>query len=353
MKSLYLLSWDDNIILLFARSINAKVPHISLDMSLKASNLSKLYDNNWILRNVSFEVERGEIFGLFGASGCGKTTILNILAGSEKSNGGEIHFDSSDISEKSKTDRNFAFAGQSQAPSWKQFFGSGKSRPLGSGQAKAIKHAIETAQNVLLLDDVFSCMDHIQKLECINLLHTSATEKNLVVVFATCNFDDILLFCDIAAVIADSEIKQIGTPREVYLEPVCYDVARIAGRNNLFEARRVTSSKVETPQFQTIEGSHKLTIQKVEKRFLGALNQNVSLGIRPEHISISFGASFPEDNLIRATITGVQFLGATTLVELDADGLKLDVLVLRLVGLKSGDECMIGLPPDRIAIYKD
>jgi ABC-type Fe3+/spermidine/putrescine transport system ATPase subunit len=323
-------------------------------MSLKASNLSKLYDNNWILRDVSFEAERGELFGLFGASGCGKTTILNILAGAEKSNGGTINLDSSDVSEKSKTDRNFAFAGQGPAPSWRQFFGSGKPhRSLGSEHAEAVKHAVETAQNVLLLDDVFSSMDQMQKLESINLLRKAAREKSLAMIFATSNFDDVLLFCDKVAVIANSEIKQIGTPSEVYLEPVCYSVARIAGRNNLFEARRVTSSKVETPQFQTIEGSHKLTIQKVEKRFLGALNQNVSLGIRPEHISISFGASFPEDNLIRATITGVQFLGATTLVELDADGLKLDVLVLRLVGLKSGDECMLGLPPDRIAIYKD
>ena len=322
-------------------------------MSLKASNLSKLYDNNWILRDVSFEAERGEIFGLFGSSGCGKTAVLNILAGSEKSNGGAINLDSSDVSEKSKTDRNFAYVGQIRAPSWKQFFGSGKSRPSGLEQAEAIKHAVETAQSVLLIDDAFSCMDKMQKLDSMNLLRKATREKNLAIVFATSNFDDILLFCDKAAVIAGSEISQIGTPREVYLEPVCYSVARIAGRNNLFEARRVTSSKAETPQFQTIEGSHKLTIQKVEKKFLGALNQNVSLGIRPEHISISFGASFPEDNLIRATITGVQFLGATTLVELDADGLKLDVLVLRLVGLKSGDECMLGLPPDRIAIYKD
>lgn len=323
-------------------------------MSLKASNLSKLYDNSWILRNVSLEAERGEIFGIFGASGCGKTTILKILAGAEKSNGGTIHLDSGNGSKSSKTDRNFTFAGQIAAPSWKQFFGRGKPPgPSGSTQAETVRHAVETARNVLLLDDAFSCMDNIQKIENIGLLRESARAKNLAVVFATSSFDDILLACDKVAVIADTEIKQIGTPQEVYLEPVSYGVASIAGRNNLFEARRVTSSKVENPQFQTIEGSHKLTIQKVAKRFLGALNQNVSLGIRPEHISISFGASFPEDNLIKAIITGVQFLGSTTLVELDANGLKLKVLVLRLVGLKAGDECMLGLPPDRIAIYKD
>lgn len=83
------------------------------------------------------------------------------------------------------------------------------------------------------------------------------------------------------------------------------------------------------------------------------MNQNVTLGIRPEQISIAFGASFPEDNLLKAKITGIRFLGANTLVELDAHGLRLDALVPRLVGLDPGDKCMLGLPPDRIAIYKD
>ena len=75
------------------------------------------------------------------------------------------------------------------------------------------------------------------------------------------------------------------------------------------------------------------------------------LGIRPEQISISFGASFPEDNLLKATLTGVQYMGATTLIQLDANGLKLEALVLRLVGLNPGDECMVGLPPERILIF--
>ncbi len=323
-------------------------------MSLKASNLSKLYDRKWVLRDISFEAARGEIFGLFGASECGKTTILNILAGVEKPNGGTIYLDSIDVSAQSKEKRAFAHAAAISDSSWKRFFGSGKpSQPSGTRQSDAVRHALDDAQNVLLLDNVFSSMDSMQKLESFDLLREFAKKKNLAVVFATSDFDDILLLCDKVAVIADTEIIQTGTPREVYLDPVSYSVARITGRNNLFEARRVTSSKAETPEFQTIDGSHKLSIQKVAKRFLGPLNQNVSLGIRPEHISISFGASFPEDNLIKAAITGVQFLGSTTLVELDADGLRLDALVLRLVGLKAGDECMLGLPPDRISIYND
>jgi ABC-type sugar transport system ATPase subunit len=92
---------------------------------------------------------------------------------------------------------------------------------------------------------------------------------------------------------------------------------------------------------------------KVEKRALAPINKNVTLGIRPEYVSISFGASFPEDNILRATVTNIRFLGATTLVEFNAEGLSVTAMVLRVVGLSVGDECMLSLPPDRIQIFND
>lgn len=87
---------------------------------------------------------------------------------------------------------------------------------------------------------------------------------------------------------------QTGTPREVFENPNSAAVARVTGRNNLIEARRLTSSKSDLPEFQTIVGEHRFFTNKVEKDQLGAINQNVTLAIRPEHISISFGASFPK-----------------------------------------------------------
>jgi ABC-type sugar transport system ATPase subunit len=112
-------------------------------------------------------------------------------------------------------------------------------------------------------------------------------------------------------------------------------------------------AKQDIPEFHTIDGGHRLFAQRIERGALGALNQNVTLAIRPEYISIAFGASFPEDNLLKATVKKIQFLGGTTLVDLDAEGLMLQALVPRVVGLNPGDECMVGLPPDRIQIFKD
>jgi len=135
--------------------------------------------------------------------------------------------------------------------------------------------------------------------------------------------------------------------------PVSAQVARVFGRNNLIPARRLTSSKNETQEFQTVVGSHRIFAALQDKKNLGAINQNIFLAIRPEHISISFGASFPEDNLLKATVTNVKFFGHMTLIGLVAEGIELEAMVLRLVGLNVGDECVVGLPPDRILILKD
>ncbi|WP_455537850.1 ABC transporter ATP-binding protein [Terrisporobacter sp.] len=57
---------------------------------IKIKNLSKSYKNQRILKDVSFDVKCGEIFGLLGPSGAGKTTLIRLIMGMEKSNGGEI-----------------------------------------------------------------------------------------------------------------------------------------------------------------------------------------------------------------------------------------------------------------------
>ncbi|MEJ7846598.1 MAG: hypothetical protein WKF92_00750 [Pyrinomonadaceae bacterium] len=134
------------------------------------------------------------------------------------------------------------------------------------------------------------------------------------VVFATSSYKAILNYCDSVAVLSCGGIIQTGTPQQVYSNPASYEAARITGRNNLFEARRLWSSKSEIPQFQTLLGELRLGVKKIDRSALGAINQNVWLGIRPEHVSIAFGASFPEDNLLKALITGVRLLSSTTLV---------------------------------------
>ncbi len=328
-------------------------------MSLKVTNLSKRYDDNWVLRNVSLDIEECEVFGIFGATGAGKSTLIRLISGSENCDGGTIQFDSSDITTLSCDERNFHFPKLTNDSFWKSLFNTEKKSQLadGEGQVLALEDALQKADSILLLDDSFCYMDRLLRLENYEKLHRTVDEKKLIVVIAGNDFNEMMKLCERIAVLHEGEIKQIGTPREIYESPNSVAVARITGRNNLIEARRLTSSEAELPEFQTVIGEHGLftkriekKIEKIEKNLPAALNEKVTLAIRPEHISISFGASFPEDNLLKAQIIDIKFHGATTLIRLDSNGLILEALVLRLVGLNIGDECMVGLPPDRILV---
>jgi ABC-type Fe3+/spermidine/putrescine transport system ATPase subunit len=324
-------------------------------MSLKVSNLSKRYEDKWILRDVTFEARKGEVTGVFGATSAGKTTLIKILSGDERCNSGLIFDSERDVTKFSCAERGFHLPNLKNDSFWKSIFKTSNKSELsdGDGQILALEQTLETADGVLLLDDTFCFMDRQKRDIYFSRLRHITKEKNLTVIFATNDFEEVFCACDRVAVLSKGEIRQTGTPREVYESPANARIADITGRNNLIIARRLTSNKAELPEFQTLVGEHRLFTAKTEKSTLGTLTQSVCLAIRPEHISISFGASFPEDNLLKATISEIRFQGSTTLIKLDVNGLFLEALVLRLVGLKIGDECMVGLPPDRILVLKN
>jgi len=323
-------------------------------MSLKISNLSKKHGDIWILRDVSFEVERGEIFGLLGESAA-KSAVLRLIYGSEKPDSGGIFFDNRDLTESAAKERSFVLLPNAERGFLKNIFKSRNIKDLSDSkqQELVIECALENKEKVLLLDNPFSAMDLEQRDEIYENLRQAAKEKNLAIVVATNDSEEAFALCNRVGVLHGGEVIQTGTPREIYETPNSLAAARALGRNNLIRAQRASFNNHQTQEFQTIMGEHRLRTDNTDKNLLGAINSPVALAIRPEHISISFGASFPEDNLLKAKIVGVQYLGATTRVSLDANGLPLEALVLRLVGLNVGDECLVGLPPDRILVLKD
>lgn len=292
-------------------------------MPIKLDNASKRIRNQWVFRDVSFEISDGEVFGIFGPNGAGKSELLASLPGGISEPGGFLQ----------------------------KLFGSGK-EPL-SDRLKKVNDTIASASQSLVLPDPFSGLDAFNRVEVADAIRKTAVDKRLPVLISTADFADVLAICDRAAILAGGYIQQIGTPQELYDEPSNRLVAELTGRCNLIEARRLTSSKSEMPEFQTIDGEHRLFTQKMELRTLGAINKNAVLAIRPEQIVLSFGASFPEDNLLKAVISNVQFYGPSTYVELDCEGLRLEAMVTKLVGIGIGGECMVGLPPDRIRVLAE
>ncbi|MFM9904215.1 MAG: ATP-binding cassette domain-containing protein [Pyrinomonadaceae bacterium] len=322
-------------------------------MPLIVNKISKRFGNIWALRDVSFEAESGSIIGLFGASGSGKTTLLKTVAGLIKPNGGTITLGSQDITATKAKDRGITYQSGHEEAGLKQLFGAfSPGESSGERQLNIFKETMAHAGKVLLLDEPFSHMDSEMRSACFAAVRLAARQRDRVVIFASSDFDQIIEFADEAAFLSGGEIAQSGTPQDIYENPASVEAARMTGEANLIEARRLTSTDAELPEFHTIDGGHRIFAQNVEKKRLGPINQNMTLAIRPEQVSMSVGSSFPEDNLLRAVVTGITFRGPTSLIEFDAAGLKIQSRVFKVVGLKIGDECMLGLPPHRILILK-
>ncbi len=319
-------------------------------MTLEIKNLSKQIDGKLALNNLSFSVSKGEVFGLLGSDKSAKTLILRIVSGLEKANSGSIYLDDQEIA--NGREAGFYLLADEATSRWRQLFGSDQTVSRAIAQIKLLEESLGKLENVFLVENPVQNLDPNQTQRFAKEIRRLTKAKRLCTLIATNDPLEVFQLCDRVAVLDGGEIIQIGGVSDVYSNPKTLAAAELFGSINLIPAKRTTSSKEENPEFVTIDGEQRISLDKLEKAELGAINQPVTLAIRPENVSISFGASFPEDNLIRATVVGVDFLGSTTLIKLDANGLKLMALVLRVVGLSVGDECMLGIPPDRIRILK-
>jgi len=323
-------------------------------MSLEITKLSKRLGNDWVLRDVDLVAQDARVLGLCGATGSGKSTLLSIIAGRLKPEGGTIFLDGRNITNASMKERGVSLLTGNHTPGLLNVIGlRSPKNSTGQRQIQVLDEVLQTDSKVVLLDDPFSQVDVHLRRECFAKVRRAAHARDRIVVVASSDFEQIADLADDAAILAGGSIVQTGLPHEMYENPETIEASRVTGDNNLFEARRLSSADAEFPEFHTIDGGHRIFAQTAEKGRLGAINRNVMLSIRPEQISMTVGKSFPEENSLRGVVTAIQFLGATTLVEFEASGLRLTVRVFRIGGLQVGDECMLGLPPHRIRILRD
>ncbi len=306
-------------------------------MGLKIDRLSKRFgNNNWALRDIDLDIANGEVFGILGESGTGKSTLLKMIAGVEKTTIGEIRVE----------------------PSVGIRFVDGASSGRGGFYSRSAKAPSKTVVQDALAnggDDIIAfdnCFQHLDSFEKQKAFEAIRKAKGRTILIASSDYRDLAECCGRIAILAGSYLAQVGTPQEVYTKPANSAAAFATGDLNRFDARRLSSTDAGIPEFYTVVGGHRVFAQPTERFKLGPLNQTINLAIRPEHISITTGASFPEDNLLKAIVRDIRFLGPSTRVLLDADGLELNAAVPRVVGLNVGEECMIALPPPRVYVFK-
>ena len=246
-------------------------------MSIEIRNVSKKFGEFHALRDVSLDVNSGELMALLGPSGCGKTTLLRIIAGLETADAGSILFAGEDTTDVHVRERQVGFVFQHYALFRHMTvfenvaFGlrvkPRRQRPdearikakvhellglvqldwlaarfpsqLSGGQRQriALARALAVEPKVLLLDEPFGALDAKVRKELRRWLRRMHDELHVTSIFVTHDQEEALEVADRVVLMNAGRIEQIGSPQEVWDHPASPFVYGFLGDVNLFHGR--------------------------------------------------------------------------------------------------------------------
>ena len=316
------------------QNINA-TPYVQI------KNLSKSYGDVTTVKDISFSIYKGELFSLLGQSGCGKTTLLRMLAGFETPNSGKILLDGVDITNWPPYNRpvnmmfqsyalfphmnvyqNIAFGLKqdhlskieidervTEALSLVQLLGYENRKPnqLSGGQRQrvALARSLAKRPKLILLDEPLAALDKKLKEQTQFELVNIQEKVGITFVLVTHDQEEAMTISSRIAIMEEGRIRQIDSPHNIYEFPNSRYVAEFIGNINIFDGIIVE-----------YELDHVL-IESKELECLcysahtGALpiGAKVTLAIRPEKIMISaIKPSYPR-NCVQGIIKEIAYLG--------------------------------------------
>ena len=246
-------------------------------MSIAIRNVSKDFGNFHALRDVSLDIESGELVALLGPSGCGKTTLLRIIAGLETADHGSILFSGEDTTDVHVRERNVGFVFQHYAlfrhmsvfdnVAFGLRMKPRASRPsedtikqkvhellglvqldwlsdrypsqLSGGQRQriALARALAVEPKVLLLDEPFGALDAKVRKELRRWLRRLHDDLHVTSIFVTHDQEEALEVADRVVLMNSGVVEQIGSPQDVWDHPASRFVYGFLGDVNLFHGR--------------------------------------------------------------------------------------------------------------------
>ena len=311
--------------------------------AIEVKNLVKTYGNVYALKNVDLNIADGEYFVLLGPSGGGKTTLLRSIGGFIRPDSGSVNIKGQNVDDLPPDRRptSMVFQGFALFPHMNvsQNIGYGlklKSidkniienkvnkmtdlvglkglsnrmpHELSGGQQQRVQlaRALILENDVLLLDEPLSALDaQLRKDMCIELKRLQKT-VGISFVHVTHNQEEAMSVADRIAIIADGEMVEQGTPKEIYSNPKNKFTAEFIGEKNIFEGKIKDFNK--TKVFVDIDNDN---IEIANNNYKVKKNQKVSLSIKSESIQItkiSKTNSKVSNNQIVGKISEITFLG--------------------------------------------
>mgnify|MGYP001183994807 FL=1 len=292
---------------------------------LEIRGVSKKFGDFIAVNNVDLDIYQGELFCLLGGSGCGKTTLLRMLAGFEKPSSGQILIDGQDMSEvppyKRPTnmmfqnyalfphmtvEKNIAFGLEQDGLAKTEISDKidsilklvelqeyKKRRPqqLSGGQRQrvALARALVKQPKLLLLDEPLSALDKKLREQTQFELMNIQDKVGVTFVVVTHDQEEAMTLSTRIAVMDRGRFIQTGTPTEIYEYPSDRFVADFIGSANILDGKVVSN----------LEGM--IEVSTYLGKFSFKSNSNISegsdlfVGLRPEKISINKAASKTKD----------------------------------------------------------
>lgn len=310
---------------------------------IELRNVSKSFDGETVLKNLSLDIHDKEFITLLGPSGCGKTTTLRIIGGFVEPDEGDVCFMGERINDLPPYKRNVNTVFQRYAlfPHLNVFeniaFGLRVHRTpekeivervekmialvnlkgfekrsvttLSGGQQQrvAIARALVNNPKVLLLDEPLAALDLKLRKDMQKELKNIQQQTGITFIYVTHDQEEALSMSDTIVVMADGEIQQIGSSTDIYNEPKNAFVADFIGESNILDGIMLDDLKVKF-------SGH--VFDCVDKGF--GKNKPVDVVVRPEDVDIVS----TEKGMLRGTVTSVTFKGVHWEIIVNIGGFK-------------------------------
>jgi putrescine transport system ATP-binding protein len=314
----------------------------SASAQILIDGVSKSYGTHTAVDNVSLSIFKGEMFALVGASGCGKTTLLRMLAGFADPSSGRLLIDGVDLGAVPPHERpvNMMFQSYALFPHMSvesnvgyglrrlpldeatkkqriqealdmvQLGALGKRKPhqLSGGQRQrvALARALIRRPKVLLLDEPLSALDKKLREQTQFELMDLQYKLGITFIVVTHDQDEAMALASRIAVMDHGRVVQVGTPAEIYEFPRSRFVADFVGTTNFFEGT-VCSCEPGLVRVQCTETGGELMVDDSGNFSVG---QHVWVALRPEKVRLAKEpVSAVRMNQLRGTVWELGYLG--------------------------------------------
>ncbi len=355
--------------------------------ALEIRSVRKEFGSERVLKDVSLAIESGEFLILVGPSGCGKSTLMNAIAGLELVTSGEIRIADEDVTWRTPAERDIAMVFQSYAlyPSMTVrgniSFGlemrkvpraereaavervadllqishllERKPSQLSGGQRQrvAMGRALAREPKVYLFDEPLSNLDAKLRVDMRTEIKKLHQRLGTTIVYVTHDQIEAMTLADRIAVMRDGNILQLGTPDEVYNDPVDIFVAGFMGSPSMNFITASLEGEAGGYRLRIVtEGEEALVLPWPVSRETPAMAEQVGrsiiLGLRPEHFSEEDSrlSGMDEGTPVSARVSVAEPTGADILLRLPlGDG---------EVTARVGPKCTV-VPGERLGLRVD